>query len=313
MDPNKPRVEIFAPFGEAFELTRKILVRPFDLKKWFVIGFAAWLATFAGGFNFNYQGRFKNVQWNWKTQHQGAPFSLSDAPPWLIPVAIAGFIVILALIVVLAWLNARGRFIFTDCIVRNRAAIAEPWREFRLEGNRYCIFQIVLAFCNLIIIGGLVGIFALGWPWNHSLLPIAPLILCGVSYLLLMLVLLLILKFMVPVMYRQRCDAVSAFRQVWALLCAHPGVFVLFALFYFLLLIASGMIGCLAACFTCCLAAVPYLGTVLLLPLVMFLFSYPLCFLRQFGDPYDAFVTVEPRELPPPLIPPIQQEPPPAP
>jgi len=26
---------------------------------------------------------------------------------------------------------------FTDCIVRNRGAIVEPWHEFRTEGNRY--------------------------------------------------------------------------------------------------------------------------------------------------------------------------------
>jgi len=43
MDPSEPRIEVFAPFGEAFETTKKILFQPFDLTKWFVIGFAAWL------------------------------------------------------------------------------------------------------------------------------------------------------------------------------------------------------------------------------------------------------------------------------
>ena len=46
MEPTPPRIEIFAPFGEAFELTKKILFQPFDLAKWLVIGFSAWLATF---------------------------------------------------------------------------------------------------------------------------------------------------------------------------------------------------------------------------------------------------------------------------
>ena len=45
MNGSEPKIEIFKPFGEAFELTKKILFQPFDLKKWFVIGFAAWLAN----------------------------------------------------------------------------------------------------------------------------------------------------------------------------------------------------------------------------------------------------------------------------
>ena len=85
-------------------------------------------------------------------------------------------------------------------------------------------------------------------------------------------------------------------------------------LFYIVLCIAGAMIGCLAACLTCCLAALPYLGTVILLPLVMFLFTYPLCFIGQFGDPYDVWAVLPPAEPPPlePPIPPVQQPLPPA-
>jgi hypothetical protein len=49
MNGNGSKIEIFKPFGEAFELMKKILFQPFDLKKWFVIGFAAWLANLGGG------------------------------------------------------------------------------------------------------------------------------------------------------------------------------------------------------------------------------------------------------------------------
>lgn len=313
MDATEPHVEIFAPFGEAFELTTKILFRPFDLKKWLVIGFAAFLATFFSGGSFSYQRPFGDQDWNWKSQQHGSPFSLHDLPPWVIPVAILGLLLVFAIVALLAWLNARGRFMFTDCIVRNRAAIAEPWHEFRPEGNQFFVFQIVVTFCNMIVLGGIVLLVFLGWYWNYHVMPFALIILFGVAYFLTMLVVILIFKFMVPVMYRQRCDAVSAFRKVWTLLVARPGVFVLFALFYLLLFIAAAMIGCVAACLTCCVAAIPYLGTVILLPIVMFLFAYPLCFLRQFGDPYDVFAVVKPTAPPPLLIPPVQEDPPPAP
>ena len=42
------KIEILAPFNQAIELTRLILFRPFDITKWLVIGFAAFLS---GWFN----------------------------------------------------------------------------------------------------------------------------------------------------------------------------------------------------------------------------------------------------------------------
>ncbi len=63
MNGSEPKIEIFKPFGEAFELTKKILFQPFDLKKWFVIGFAAWLANLGvGGGGFNYQDNRREAQ-----------------------------------------------------------------------------------------------------------------------------------------------------------------------------------------------------------------------------------------------------------
>lgn len=316
MDPSAPRIEIFAPFGESFELTKKILFQPFDLTKWLVIGFAAWLATFFSGGGVNYRKWNNTGDWNWKSQHYGAPFSLHNTPPWVIPVIIVGVFCALALITLLLWLNARGRFMFTDCIVHNRGAIAAPWREYRTEGNRYFVFQLVLTFCSLIAFGGLALIFVIGHYWEGPLLPLSLLILFGLGLFFVAIVVSLIMRFMIPVMYRQRCDAMAAFRQVWTLIIGNLGVFFLFILFYIVISIAGGMIGCLAACATCCLAALPYFGTVILLPVVMCLFAYPLCFIRQFGDSYDVFAVVTPTELspppPPPSIPPIQDTPPPA-
>src|SRR5207249_735401 len=98
-----------------------------------------------------------------------------------------------------------------------------------------------------------------------------PLILFGGAFLLVAIVVGLILKFMVPVMYRQRCTATEAFRAVWQLVAGNSVVFILFGLFYLVICIAGAMVSCIAACVTCCIAALPYLGTVILLPLVMFL------------------------------------------
>ena len=59
MNGSEPKIEIFKPFGEAFELMKKVLFKPFEFKKWLVIGFAAWLANLGGvsGFNYRYNRR----------------------------------------------------------------------------------------------------------------------------------------------------------------------------------------------------------------------------------------------------------------
>jgi hypothetical protein len=119
----EPKIEIFKPFGEAFELMKRILFQPFELKKWLVMGFAAFLAHLGAGFSFRY---------NYGDRSQ-FPQQLSDAfhqiPLWIIVVgATFGIILIITIAVVFAWLRARGRFIFIDCIVKNRAAVARVSR-----------------------------------------------------------------------------------------------------------------------------------------------------------------------------------------
>ena len=49
------KIEILAPFNQAIELTRLVLFRPFDIGKWFVIGFAAFLSGWlnSGGGSIN--------------------------------------------------------------------------------------------------------------------------------------------------------------------------------------------------------------------------------------------------------------------
>ena|SRR5436305_6910583 len=104
MNGTKPKIEIFKPFGEAFELMKRILFQPFDLKKWFVIGFAAWLANLGGGGGFNYPS-------DRGEQVKKVNDAISQIPH---PILLAGIVfvtvLVLVLIVVFAWLRARGRF-----------------------------------------------------------------------------------------------------------------------------------------------------------------------------------------------------------
>ena len=156
MNGNEPKIEIFKPFGEAFELTKKILFQPFDLGKWCVIGFAAFLAHLGGGFNFRYNWN-RRARWQDFPGAQGFIDAIHQIPPWLLIMGVSFLVaLILGITVLFAWLRARGYFMFIDCIVKNRGAIAEPWREFRKEGNSYFLFSLLVG-CGFIILIALLS------------------------------------------------------------------------------------------------------------------------------------------------------------
>ena len=307
MNGSEPRIEIFKPFGEAFELMKKVLFQPFELKKWLVIGFAAWLANLGAGGggigNFNYPD-------NRREGAQKFNEMIGQIPQ---PVLITGICVlicvVLLLIVLFAWLRARGRFIFVDCVVRNRAAIVAPWKEFRAEGNSFFLFSLLvgIALIAVIVIAGLVLIVPF-IPGRDQAEP-------GVAFWIgisltafisvcLIFVWALVSQLMVPIMYRQRCRARLAFAQAVDLVSSHPGPILLYVLFLLLLAVAAVMISCAVTCATCCIAAIPYVGTVILLPIPVTLGAFSLLFLRQFGPDYDVWAGLMAPEFSPGLSPP---------
>jgi hypothetical protein len=308
-------IEIFKPFGEAFEVTKKILFQPFDLKKWFVIGFAAWLANLGSGGSFNYQ-------FNRRDEVQKVNEAISQIPHPILVFGVSLLIFfVLVLIVLFAWLRARGGFMFIDCIVKNRCAIAEPWREFQKEGNSYFFFSLAVAFVFIIfvallslplIILAIKGHYYLSLHRDHVGVYVLLVIAVWVFVILLVVIAwALLASFMMPVMYRRRCRAYEAFRAVVSLIASHPGEIVLYCLFLIVLALATGLISCFAICATCCLAALPYIGTVILLPVFILLRSFSLIFLRQFGPEYDVWSTLMPSEFLPTLsgVPPAASAP----
>ena len=304
---DEPKIEIFKPSGEAFELMKKILFQPFDFKKWLVIGFVAWLANLAGsggGFNYQYDRR----------EHvQALNQTISQIPQ---PVLITGICVliclVLALVLVVAWLRARGGFMFTDCIVKNRGAVAAPWREFRTEGNSYFLFSLVVGLA-LFVFAVLLSVPVIlllvksrYYFFIHrdqlNIYLISAIVAWVFVMLLLVFVWSLIANFMTPVMYRRRCRAYEAFRAVTKLIAANPGEILLYWLFLIVLGLASALVACVVTCATCCITAIPYVGTVILLPVFVLLRSFSLLFIRQFGPDYDVWANFMPPEFLPILL-----------
>ena len=117
-----------------------------------------------------------------------------------------------------------------------------------------------------------------------------------VAALILGLIQKLLLDFVVPIMFLRGGRCVAAWREFMALLRPNLGRFVLYFLFQIVLSLAIGAMLLALVFITCCCAgclmAIPYLGTVVLLPVLVFSRAYALHYLAQYGPAYDVFPPV---------------------
>jgi hypothetical protein len=106
--------------------------------------------------------------------------------------------------------------------------------------------------------------------------------------LAMLLISVLLMDFVVPVMYLHRLPVLKAWRMVIThLLRPHPASVALYLLFRFLLQGLLGTLSLLLILLTCCIALLPYVGSVILLPLAVFEIAYPLAFLAQLGPQWQ--------------------------
>lgn len=297
-------VSVTDPVNWAIERTKQLLFRPFNLERWFIIGFCAWLATLGenGGFNFNYRfgspddGRsFREVFEQCRT------FVVSNLA-WIVPLAIALVILGVALGVAMLWVSSRGKFMFLHCVAHGKAEIGEPWRRFVQEGNSLFWFRLVLGLTGTVLTMPLIilaivpvvrmvdrgaadlrGVLAVGF---------AVFALLGVVSVLFVIA-KLTTDFVVPIMFLRRNRCLAAWNEFVSLFAVNVGNFGLYLLFQIVLGIAIGVIVVGAVLLTCCVAgcvmALPYIGTVLLLPVLTFKRAYSIHYLAQYGPEYNVF------------------------
>ena len=291
-------ISVVEPVGKALGTVRQILFAPFNLIKWLGLGFTVWLASLAESFapNFNF---IPNDTFNSPAGHK--VFTWIQAHLTLvISVGIGMAIAILAVALVMSWISCRGKFMFLDNVLNNRAEIQAPWRRFSRQGNSLFLFSIcfgIAALAVLVTIGLLLLFVA--WPdigrQNFGINALSA-ILLGVfffmSYMLVLSCLMVFLEdFIVPIMILRSCRVMTAWGLFLDLFKAHAGIFVLYLLFRFVLTLVISSVVILVCCLLCCTVLIPYVGTVILLPLFVFWRSYSVHFLEQFGDDYRLFGT----------------------
>src|SRR5262245_7761422 len=163
--PAPPHVSVIAPISLSVERMKDVLFRPFDLTRWFIIGFCAFLATL--GENGGAGGNYRNRQ-SWGPNQPGRDsFNqwwdqvvsyVNDNRIWIIPLVLAGIAFVVGVIVLVIWLSSRGRFMFLDNVATNRAEVVRPWQQFRHSGNSLFLFRLGLAFIGFLLLVPLIGI-----------------------------------------------------------------------------------------------------------------------------------------------------------
>ncbi len=280
--------------------TGRVLFQPFDLGKWFKIGLCAFLVQLVDGCG--------NGGGNGGPRGRGTPQMpsgpeitdwITDNAAMLLTIGVATVLFIFALIALFTWIGSRGRFMFIDNIVLNRGAIVEPWRAFRRLGNSLFGFSLTLGIIGFLLFVGLALIAGVVvWPdlqanefRGAAVAGIVVLVggglVLGVTFGVIN---FLLRNFVVPTMYLRNETVMDAWgiasRELFT---GHVGHILLYLLMRFLLVIATGLLAFLLGCVTCCIGFLPYIGTVITLPLWVFLQSYTLYFMEGFGPQWQFF------------------------
>ena len=303
------------PIEPAFGRMVRMLFKPFSPGKWFTLGFCAWLSMLGESGTGNL-----DLPTGGGGGGGGAPTGGPADDPlagflaelrrlflqhahWVVPAALA----LLALAVVVLWVRARGKLMFLEGVAYDRAAVVEPWKRLRPLGNSYFRFELVLSVVILLAVLGVGAlVLALALPDLRArqfggsaiaaiVVGVTSAVVGGLSFAV---VYAVANDFVVPLMYLRGQTVGPAWREFrHAILPGNVGSIVVFYLMRIVLGMAGGMVMMLGMCLTCFLAALPYLGAVVFLPIFVFNRSYSLYFLRQFGPQYNLIV-----DLPEPTL-----------
>lgn len=288
----------------AFSRMSRFLFRPFRPEVWLTLGFVAWLAQlgesgggFGGANSFGQGSPDRSPTRVWNETRDWIAANLA----WLIPVVIAGLVVIVLIGAVILWVRCRAKFIFIHNLAHETIAIATPWREYGREGNRLFLALLLLGIGVSVISLAIVGAgLAVAWADLRAarfgpgalvalLGGVPTLILLGIGALVAR---ALIVDFVAPIMYLRRITFVAAW-MVFAgtITPGNLGSIAVYLLLKLILQIVAGIAMLAVTCLTCCIAALPYIHAVVFLPVHAFFRLYSLTFLEQFGPEFRVFPT----------------------
>lgn len=307
------QISFVEPLSRAWERMRRMLFAPFELARWLVLGFSAWLAGLASG---DLGTKLAGNASDSIDEHDLVPFkfgeltdAITDHLVWL-PLILLAVLVAMAVLIALLWVSSRGKLVFLDNVVHEQAAIVEPWKRLGKLGDslfwwRLGFVVIVLAIVLAVVAAVILPAAAASLGETLRGLSIAAILLgalaLAVVAVVALLVVLLLEGFVVPIMYRFDLTATAAWRTLLPWLKRYPGWFLAYAVVIFLAAIAFQVVILVLCLFTCCIVLIPYVGTVILLPVWVLYRAYSVEFFAQFHPDFDLFEAAA--VVPPPIEP----------
>lgn len=302
------RIAYIAPLERGLSRMKHALFTPFDLGKWFTLGFTVFLAEIINSHNGGGGGGSSSAR---ERIHVGlddirdipeAVFNwFADNPIWF-AACLFGLIALIAIVLILTWLSSRGKFMFLYNVATEDAKVSKPWREYGREADSLFLWRVVFGLISLVptvlLIGfGLRIAFEIWDGYYPTALMIIGLISLGLIALVFFIAIayidLFLNAFVVPIMYRERLPATGAWQRFLALFSRHPWHFILYGLVVFFLHLMVSVCLFVVGLFTCCfgllILAIPYIGSVITLPISYTYRAFSLEYLEQFGPEYKIF------------------------
>ncbi len=295
------------PLANGFNRMKKALFQPFEVSKWINIGFTAFLAGLtdcsgSGGGGGNSGSKYNDINWDDFFAFPETAWEWLISHPLWFSLIIVGILLIISIAIVLNWLNSRGKFMFLYNVVNNRDEVVYPWNEFRKQGNSlfwWKLFYGMFIFALFILF--FIYSFGIFKNIHNELIPkvatfgfVTGIILIFIGLLTLNGYITLFLNdFVVPIMYKHCLSATHAWSKFFSLAVNNMGSIFIYGLFVFVLSIAVGIGVIVVSIMTCCiglfLIIIPFVGSVILLPISYTFRAFSIEYLASFGKEFNVF------------------------
>ena len=301
-------VSYVEPLARAWARTRRMLFTPFRLETWLIAGFGAFLAHLAntpglgGGSRWSRHERGVDREAVQAVADRVADWAASP----LVLVGIGAALVVFALVyAVVVWVAARGQFVWFAQVARGRGEFRAPWARSARPGRSLFLCWAALSFAWLVPLAlAVAGLLPVGRAWYDGRTDALPALLPALLGLLLAALLasvvilfanLVVGDVLVPLMARHGEGARAAWARFQPLLAARFADFAAYAVFVCVLgllaIMAIVAFGFVTFCIGFVLMAIPYVGSVVLLPLLVLFRALGPEFLAQYGPEWN---TLEP-------------------
>jgi hypothetical protein len=290
--------------SKAVERSQQLLF-PFNANKWFALGFTVFLAqcsdsaggsfpSLPSGPSSPSSGGGGSSGFDFQKMLDDALANLNRDLSLYVAIAAVGALLVIGLAILVVWFSSRAKLMFVESVIWDRVDVAGQWARAAELGMSLSKFRLVLGFGGWVLfLCALAGAVVAALPDFKSgeffgTRALIGYFILGASALFvgfpLAVVAALLDDFVVPLMVVRNVRV----RQAWAIcraevLAGNIGGIMLFYVLRVGLVFAIAIAAMVISCVTCCLTAIPYVGTVIMLPIFVFSRAYPLYYLEGLG------------------------------